>query len=79
MTEKVDFLTLDNFNLKGKHVLVRVDLNSPIDPQTREFLDDRRIIKHSITIKELSKKGAKVIILAHQGRPGRASPPARGP
>ncbi len=70
MTEKLNFLTLDNFNFKGKTVLVRVDLNSPIDPQTREFLDDRRIVKHSTTIEELSKKGAKVIVLAHQGRPG---------
>lgn len=63
-------LTLNDFDFKNKTVLTRIDLNCPIDPQTREFLDDRRIKKHAITVKELSSKGAKVVILAHQGRPG---------
>jgi len=65
-----DFLTIDDFDLKGKVVLTRVDINSPIDPMTGEFLDDRRIQGHSGTLKELSDKGAKVVVLAHQGRPG---------
>jgi phosphoglycerate kinase len=64
-------LTLDDFEFKGKTVLVRVDFNSPIDPQTKHVLDDTRIRAHGeTTIKELSEKGAKVVILAHQGRPG---------
>jgi phosphoglycerate kinase len=51
--------------------LVRVDFNSPIDPETKKVLDDTRIKAHGeTTIKELAKKGAKVVILAHQGRPG---------
>ncbi|HIK00674.1 TPA: phosphoglycerate kinase [archaeon] len=69
MTTK-EILTIDDFNLKNKTVLVRVDLNCPIEPQTGEFLDDRRIIQHAKTVKELSDKGAKVVVLAHQGRAG---------
>ncbi|MEM2455522.1 MAG: phosphoglycerate kinase [Candidatus Bathyarchaeia archaeon] len=65
------FLTLDDFGVKGKVVLVRVDFNSPVDPQTKKIIDDTRIRAHGeTTIKELSEKGAKVVILAHQGRPG---------
>src|SRR3989338_5109929 len=65
-----EILTIDDFNLKNKTALVRVDLNCPIDPQTNEFLDDRRIIQHAKTIKALAEKGAKVVVLAHQGRAG---------
>ena len=64
------FLTMDDFNYEDKVVLLRVDFNSPIDPNTKEILDDTRIRSHSETIAELSKKDAKVVILAHQGRPG---------
>tara|TARA_Y100000034_G_scaffold128501_1_gene183171 strand:+ start:11753 stop:12976 length:1224 start_codon:yes stop_codon:yes gene_type:complete len=64
------FKTIDNFDFKGKTVLVRVDINCPIDPETNEFLDTRRVRIHTKTIKELSDKGGKVVVLAHQGRPG---------
>lgn len=64
-------LTMADFDFKGKTVLVRVDFNSPIDPQTKKVLDDTRIRSHAeTTIRELMEKGAKVVILAHQGRPG---------
>jgi phosphoglycerate kinase len=67
------FLTMDDFNLKDKTVLVRVDFNSPLDPQTKQIINDKRIRAHAnATIKELVKKGAKTVILAHQGRPGDA-------
>jgi len=67
------FLTIDDFDLKNKTVLVRVDFNSPLDPNTKKVLDDTRIRAHAdATIKELVKKGAKIVILAHQGRPGDA-------
>jgi len=66
-------LTIDDFDFFGKTALVRVDFNSPIDPSTKKVLDDTRIKAHGeSTIKELSQKGAKVVILAHQGRPGDA-------
>jgi len=67
------FLTMDDFNLKDKTVLVRVDFNSPLDPQTKQIINDKRIRAHAdATISELVKKGAKIVILAHQGRPGDA-------
>jgi len=65
------FLTMDDVDFKAKTTLVRVDFNSPIDPDTKKILDDTRIRAHAqATIKELSEKGAKTVILAHQGRPG---------
>ena len=66
-----EFNTIDDFDLKNKTVLVRIDINSPVDPSTGIILDDMRMKLHSQTIKELSDKGAKVVILAHQSRPGK--------
>jgi phosphoglycerate kinase len=65
------YLTLDDVKVKDKTVLVRVDFNSPVDPETKKVLDDSRIRAHGeSTIKELAEKGAKVVVLAHQGRKG---------
>jgi len=65
------FMTMNEFNFRGKVTLVRVDFNSPIDPETKKIIDDTRTRAHAqTTIKELSEKEAKVVILAHQGRPG---------
>ncbi len=64
-----DIFTLDDFNLKGRTVLVRVDINSPLDPKSGRILDDYRIRSHLSTIRDLDK--SKVIILAHQSRPGK--------
>ena len=62
--------TLDDFDFKDKTVLVRIDINCPIDPETKAFLDVRRMKMHAKTLKELADNGAKVVVLAHQGRPG---------
>ena len=62
-------LTLDNINVEGKTVLVRVDINSPLNPSTRAFLDDTRIRAILPTINRLSK--AKTVLIAHQSRPGK--------
>ncbi len=62
-------LTLDDVNVDGKTVLLRVDINSPLDPATKAFLDDTRIRAILPTIQRLVK--AKVIIMAHQSRPGK--------
>jgi len=65
------FLTLDDIEIENKVVLVRVDFNSAIDPNNKKILDDTRIRAHGkTTINELSEKGAKVVVLAHQGRKG---------
>lgn len=64
------FLTIDDLDFSGKTVIFRPDFNVPIDPNTGEIIDDSRIREHAGTIKELSAKGARIVILAHQGRPG---------
>ncbi|MEM2971914.1 MAG: phosphoglycerate kinase [Candidatus Bathyarchaeia archaeon] len=67
----VKHLTLDDVQVRDKVVLVRVDFNSPVDPETKKVLEDVRIRAHGeTTIKELVEKGAKVVVLAHQGRKG---------
>jgi phosphoglycerate kinase len=63
-----DFLTIDDFDTDGKTILVRVDLNSPMDPQGN-ILDDLRIRSHVATLKDL--EDSKVVLLAHQSRPGK--------
>ncbi len=66
------FDTMDDYDFEGKTVLLRVDVNSPVDPLSGELLDDTRMVLHSTTIEELSERGAKVVILAHQSRPGKS-------
>jgi len=61
------FHTLDDAQVAGQRVLVRVDLNVPMD-QGR-VSDATRLDRILPTLRELSSKGAKVILLAHFGRP----------
>jgi len=64
----VKILTLDDFDLKGKTVLLRVDMNCPIDPVTEEISGAKRIEEVIETIKALSE--ARVVVVSHQGRVG---------
>ena len=61
-------LTLDDFDLKGKTVLLRVDMNCPIDPETLEILGTKRIEETIETLEAL--EDAKVVVASHQGRVG---------
>ena len=61
------FRTLDQVDVKGKRVLVRVDLNVPMD--SGKVTDATRIERIAPTITEIADKGGKVILLAHFGRP----------
>ena len=61
-------LTLDDFDLKGKTVFLRVDMNCPIDPVTMEIMGTKRIEEAIETLTAL--KDAKVVIASHQGRVG---------
>jgi phosphoglycerate kinase len=65
-----EFFTIDDFKLAGSTLLLRTDINSPMDPTTGRILNDARIRRHIDTIKDL--KDSKVVILAHQSRPGKA-------
>ena len=61
------FLTLDDLNPLGKVVLLRADLNVPM--QDGKVTDDTRLTRLVPTLVELSAKGAKTVILSHFGRP----------
>ncbi|MEZ5890024.1 MAG: phosphoglycerate kinase [Xanthobacteraceae bacterium] len=61
------FRTLDQADVKGKRVLLRVDVNVPMEDG--KVTDTTRIERAAETITELADKGAKVILLAHFGRP----------
>jgi phosphoglycerate kinase len=61
------FRTLDDLDVAGKRVLVRVDLNVPM--KDGKVTDDTRLRAVAPTINELAGKGARVMLLAHFGRP----------
>ena len=61
------FRTLDHVDVKGKRVLVRVDLNVPVENGV--VTDATRIERMAHAITEIADKGAKVILLSHFGRP----------
>ncbi len=62
-----DIASFDEFEVRGKRVLVRVDINSPLHPATREIVNENRIDRSLPTIRDLADAGARVVILAHQG------------
>src|SRR3982074_2203531 len=61
------FRTLDDVDVKGKRVLLRVDLNVPME--NGRVTDATRLERVAPTITEISDKGGKAILLAHFGRP----------
>ena len=61
------FRTLDDVDVKGKRVLLRVDLNVPMEGG--RVTDATRLERVAPTITEIAGKGGKVILLAHFGRP----------
>jgi len=62
-------LTMDNLELDGKKVFVRVDINTPVNPETGELLELSRLEEAAITVRDLAKSVA--IVASHQGRVGR--------
>lgn len=62
--------TIDSFDPAGRKVLLRVDVNSPIDRNTLRIENTAKVEAATVTLKELLSRGATVVMLAHQGRPG---------
>ncbi len=63
-----DYLTLDDFPIDNQRILVRVDVNSPMDPDGK-ILDDKRFRGHLPTLRDL--EDARVVLMAHQSRAGK--------
>ncbi|MCF2137311.1 MAG: phosphoglycerate kinase [Candidatus Thorarchaeota archaeon] len=62
------FKTLDDVELEGKRILIRVDMNCSLDPETKKIINDSRIRAMTPTLHELER--SRVVLMAHQGRPG---------
>lgn len=58
---------IDAFDLKGKTIIFRPDINSPIDGKTKKIANTNRIEKTIPTLKKLLDGGGKVALIAHQG------------
>jgi phosphoglycerate kinase len=62
-------ISIDTYSFKGKRAIVRVDFNVPVDKETFEVTDDKRIRAALPTIHHILKSGGSVILLSHFGRP----------
>lgn len=65
----LDFLTVEDIEVKEKKVLLRGDFNVPIDKNSGKISDDRRLKAALPTIKYLLDRNAKLIVCSHMGRP----------
>lgn len=63
------FNTIKDLDIEDSTVLMRVDINSPINPETGEILSFKRLEEHARSIQKLPP--CKLILLAHQSRPGK--------
>ena len=64
--------SIDNFNFNSKKALVRVDFNVPLDKETLEITDDKRIRAALPTIQKILSDNGSAIIMSHLGRPKNA-------
>ena len=66
----IKMLTLEDLDLDGKRVFARVDINTPIHPETGELMEQARFEEAVMTIKDL--ESSRVVVASHQGRVGRS-------
>ena len=59
--------SIDDFDYSGKTVLLRIDINSPIDKKTKRIVNHNRIQKSIPTIRKILDQKARLAIIAHQG------------
>lgn len=64
---KLGYPTIDDFEYKGETVIARLDINSPIDPDTKEITNDSRIKRSIPTVEALTEEDSKLVLMAHQG------------
>jgi len=65
----LDYLKLSDFEIRDKKILLRLDINSPMDLKTNRILDDSRIVAAKPSLEGL--RDARVVVMAHQSRPGK--------
>ena len=65
------FNALEDFDFRDRTVILRVDINCPLDKETLRIVNDSRIRRIIPTVRELVGKHAKVVMLAHQSRKGK--------
>lgn len=66
-TTQLKIRSIEEYEYQGKTVILRVDINSPIDPETKKIVNENRINMSLPTITYLLDHGAKVVMIAHQG------------
>ncbi len=66
----IKMLTLEDLELKDKAVFLRVDINTPVHPETGQLIEQARLEEAALTIKDLPE--SKVVVASHQGRVGRS-------
>ncbi|MDG6982792.1 MAG: phosphoglycerate kinase [Nitrososphaerota archaeon] len=65
----IRMLTLEDLDIDGKRVFLRVDINTPIHPETGELMERARLEEAAMTINDMP--GSRVVVASHQGRVGR--------
>lgn len=66
----IRMLTLEDLELDGKRIFLRVDINTPIHPETGRLMEQARLEEAALTVRDLPK--SKVVVASHQGRVGRS-------
>jgi len=61
---------ISDVDVEGKTVVIRIDINMPVKNSKVEI--NKRVIEHSKTLKDLSERGAKLVVLGHQGNKGKS-------